>query len=353
MRSSCALSCNLCGQAAAATNVAASSTPAPVAPATSAPVSSAACTDSYGTATCAQYLAQCGNPAWADFMRSSCALSCNLCGQAAAATTPVPKVNTPAPVAPTLVAEVCEKDKLCFDAVYTCISCCGTGLSLQGATCWDASFSRERCCAPAPTAGPRAPPTSAPMSSTLAPVQPSATCARDAQCFSNSYPCEICCDTDKNSQGVPCFDSVFTKSRCCWPKTSAPTSTSLQASSTIATATPTGAASQSCAKDGYCFDATFTCPMCCSTGVGLNAKECWIGGFTKERCCDSRYVPQAFTPPTPTSAPIAAVLVSGICVRDAKCFDGVFVCEGCCKDNKNTMGGACWDQTFTKQRCCA
>jgi len=71
-----------------------------------------------------------------------------------------------------------------------------------------------------------------------------------------------------------------------------------------------------------------------------------------------------FTPivnPTPIVTPVVTPVVTppvvpvtpATCAKDATCFGGKYVCEGCCTgDGKATDGTDCWDQQYTRERCC-
>jgi len=98
-------------------------------------------------------------------------------------------------------AGVCPymKEAVCFDSwLYVCEGCCTTGVNSQGSTCWDESFTSERCCKNAPKQEPLICPYLA-----------------DPTCFDYMYPCKKCCETDLSITGGSCWDAVFTKSRCC------------------------------------------------------------------------------------------------------------------------------------------
>ena len=119
-------------------------------------------------------------------------------------------VQSVQPVQP--VQTDCAKDYSCFDQRYTCDPCCTNGVLPDGTLCWDATYTHERCCNSAP-------PLQVIHSSTTTTTQtglPSAgTCAKDPTCFDAIYNCSECCNTGKNANGVSCWNTVFTRARCC------------------------------------------------------------------------------------------------------------------------------------------
>ena len=106
-----------------------------------------------------------------------------------------------------------SKDDTCFDANYTCSSCCATEKAVNGALCWDGVFTKARCCENTEATQqvntpPAAPPTYTPPAGT--PI-----CAKDPSCFDPNYECEGCCSTGLAKNGAPCWDAVYTTKRCC------------------------------------------------------------------------------------------------------------------------------------------
>merc|ERR1711988_1353960 len=103
---------------------------------------------------------------------------------------PVP-VPTAAPVTSGPVQGACVymKDAMCFDTwLYTCEGCCTTGLSSQGSSCWDAEYTKDRCC----------------INTGIAPVPAApAVCPynKDPLCWDWLYPCKQCCETDLSTVG--------------------------------------------------------------------------------------------------------------------------------------------------------
>ena len=43
---------------------------------------------------------------------------------------------------------------------------------------------------------------------------------------------------------------------------------------------------QVCAKDYACFNANYECSGCCKTGLANNGASCWVGSYTRQRCCN-------------------------------------------------------------------
>ena len=158
-----------------------------------------------------------------------------------------------------------SKDDTCFDANYTCSSCCATEKAVNGALCWDGVFTKARCCENTEATQqvntpPAAPPTYTPPAGT--PI-----CAKDPSCFDANYECTGCCSTGLAKNGVSCWDSVYTIEKCCHsmgtPAVVAPT--------TPAVVAPTGDVDQfpECplwAELGQCALHEFmrkTCPISC------------------------------------------------------------------------------------------
>ena len=86
---------------------------------------------------CATGRAKNGQGCWTEvYTRDRC------CNDAAVVTTPT---RPTVPVVPT-IAIGCAKDTACFDANYVCDTCCATGVSKNGASCWTAVYNQDRCC---------------------------------------------------------------------------------------------------------------------------------------------------------------------------------------------------------------
>lgn len=150
----------------------------------------------------------------------------------------------------------------------------------------------------------------------------------------------------------------FAKVKCSTPAhlTSAPASgyyappSSAPPSSTIATKEATFV----CEKDKTCFDESFPCESCCSTGRAKNGLSCWDNVYTVSRCCNdgkSGIVAPVTKPYIPTPGPIVEVS-SADCAKDGLCFDANYVCAGCCSTNKAKDGAPCWNGEYTQSRCC-
>ena len=45
------------------------------------------------------------------------------------------------------------------------------------------------------------------------------------------------------------------------------------------------ALSKVCEREPLCFDATFPCDICCTTGQNHNGQGCWEGVYTQKQCC--------------------------------------------------------------------
>jgi hypothetical protein len=65
------------------------------------------------------------------------------------------------------------------------------------------------------------------------------------------------------------------------------------------------------------------------------------------------------TPLTPIINPVVNPIPNPVvpvtpatCAKDATCFGGKYVCEGCCADGKATDGSDCWTGQYTRERCC-
>jgi hypothetical protein len=55
---------------------------------------------------------------------------------------------------------------------------------------------------------------------------------------------------------------------------------------------------------------------------------------------------------TPVVTPPVVPVTPATCAKDATCFGGKYVCEGCCADGKATDGSDCWTGQYTRERCC-
>ena len=112
-----------------------------------------------------------------------------------------------------------------------------------------------------------------------------------------------------------------------------------------------------------CFDETYECSTCCTSGKALNGNDCWGAAYTRARCCFAQLgpatlAPQTLTPPpfffppaaspttpSPTASPV-------LCARDIACFDTNFECSGCCATGLARNGVGCWSGAYTMARCC-
>jgi len=179
--------------------------------------------------------------------------------------------------------DVCAKEPACFDALYTCASCCSTGFTSPGTgswSCWNAIYNENVCCnsqsgTPAPSQPYlyTAPETAVPVG-----VE---TCMKDWTCFDEVYTCSACCTTGVATDGSNCWDSSFTPSRCC--------STQSQQAQIQTPGqqllTPTIVQGQCVEKDPNCFNERYTCQSCCTTGKNVEDQPCWFAGYTQTRCC--------------------------------------------------------------------
>ena len=52
---------------------------------------------------------------------------------------------------------------------------------------------------------------------------------------------------------------------------------------------------QSCARDPQCFNGTYLCESCCSSGISFG-QQCWTGAYNAARCCNQA---NAFSTPAP------------------------------------------------------
>ena len=121
-------------------------------------------------------------------------------------------------------AGFCALDAACFDTSFPCDSCCEGGTTPEGKACWDSFYTNKRCCRPKSTSAPAGSTVSnegnltvgegkdAVVTKSPGPVSPSgqispssqshgsppSTCEKDWGCFSDEYPCTLCCLTDFN-----------------------------------------------------------------------------------------------------------------------------------------------------------
>jgi hypothetical protein len=163
------------------------------------------------------------------------------------------------------------------------------------------------------------------------------TCAKNAACFTASLPCDNCCATGRNLQGVACFDSVYTADACCNSPNPAITAAG-------ATRAPTMFL---CAKDPSCFDNQNPCDACCATDrnpfgcvhalaiwsacrsrpMHTCRYSCWDGRFTRDRCCNTRINVPACA--VGRSGGVSdAVKLAAVQVGDAQC--AAVTALGCC-----------------------
>ena len=250
-------------------------------------------------------------------------------GSCPSATGAPPKTPAPA-VVTNLPTPLCERDPQCFDSVFGCSECCTTGKAMSpansnpGKTCWDATYTPNRCCnvpfgstvAPLVAQTSTAPttfPVVTPQTNT--PIYPqSSSCpyVRDPMCFDNTYRCEPCCSTGKTLGGVTCWDYSFTQARCCLSTTNTEAATGTgMPSYYVTTAMPSVSSVGAYVKDSKCFDETFPAYQCC-LGPGLNIKgvSCWDATYTFARCCVSTQAPITLATRAPSLAPVASVLSS-------------------------------------------
>merc|ERR1711871_35080 len=294
-----------------------------------------------------------------------------------------------------LSAQVCEYIKEgassnCFDATYTCESCCLTDRGSNSGYCWTGVYKKENCCKAGITAKPTPPPTPSPNAKTPSPVKPNPgappktesptmpaktaspttppptfkpstppptppteapiyVCPYEKdpslKCFDDEYyTCKSCCSmgiTEKTF--VSCWDQTYTYDKCCIPHSEV----------TNAPINPPSVPLCPYNKDDTCWDAQYTCESCCLTdkSKGFN---CWSAGYTKERCCVNpngvqfqEIPPHIYTPPPKQSAAAACPYN-----KDTACWGGIYVCEQCCTTGTSTFGTSCWDDVFTSSRCC-
>lgn len=287
--------------------------------------------------------------------------------------TPLPPAVVPAPVtaAPVTPAPVfiyvpppdtCARDPTCFDEKYNCNSCCATGLSSSGFTCWGGGYSSTRCCK---NAAPAAPPTGT-FAPTAFPIVPPPVvfrnpepdvCAKDPTCFDQNYVCKRCCASGLSEQGTTCWDAQFTKERCCQDFQRAVALGTAEPLPTTPTPTTFPLHPLTCARDQLCFDKNYQCDSCCRTGRALNGMACWVADYNPQRCC---VAPVKFTSPptfatasptfpasTPSPSSLPTLLIvqpppAPVCV-DRSPFCGVWRATGEC------TGIA---QVYVRNNCC-
>ena len=115
-----------------------------------------------------------------------------------------------------------------------------------------------------------------------------------------------------------------------------------------------------------CFDSTYPCEACCTTGFNLQGKPCFPAGgqYSHSKCCTN-------------SAPIASPAVSASCggasasastitslpagspscanplnPKSPQCFDSTYTCK-CCETGFTAGGLPCWDKYYKREDCCA
>jgi hypothetical protein len=192
--------------------------------------------------------------------------------------------------APVLVPASCvyQKDATCFDSMYPCEACCTTNQGMNGQGCWDAVYTRFRCCkGVAATPSPSDPTTAAPVAiQSLGSLPPTMSITQQL-CWDYFYPQDTCCTTGKGILGDTCWSQKFTAQKCC-PPTSVLTATS---SPTLYTAQLTAAPTFGCPyeKDASCFNENYPCKQCCETGISkigaAYAGTCWDAIYSYDRCC--------------------------------------------------------------------
>jgi predicted esterase len=222
----------------------------------------------------------------------------------------------------------------------------------------------------------------------LAPTTTSSQCAKDHSCFDFNYECIGCCSTGLAKNGAPCWDAVYTVSRCCnqgasaaiselipTPATpvftppslsaSTPASASLSIPAEPVYSTAAPPSGETCEKDPTCFDGNYECVGCCSTGQAKNGAPCWDSIYTSSRCCSqgastmstAQLNPVSYIAPTPIAAQVWQPTVPALespatCAKDTTCFDSNYQCQGCCSTGIAKNGAGCWDAVYTVSRCC-
>lgn len=112
-----------------------------------------------------------------------------------------------------------------------------------------------------------------------------------------------------------------------------------------------------------CFDTTYPCEACCTTGFNLQGKPCFPPGgqYSQSKCCLN-------------SVPIASPATSASCASGAstsvalpagapqcanpfnpsspQCFDATYTCT-CCQTGFTAGGLPCWDKFYRREDCCA
>lgn len=124
-------------------------------------------------------------------------------------------VYTSPPVASPSASCPYNKDAECWGGIYICQQCCTSGQSTFGTSCFDATYTRERCCS-----NYVAPVTAPPVFAPPVVVSPgTSTCpyfAGVSECFTSLYPCETCCTTGLDAGGTTsCWDATYNAARCC------------------------------------------------------------------------------------------------------------------------------------------
>ena len=291
--------------------------------------------------------------------------------------TQAPSDTQPATLPPTPVIKpsiglcvAAAKDASCFNANYNCIDCCTTGKAKDGAPCWGTSeYTHNRCC---------------PRLWRLwhfASLPPPAEQETHAPHTSHSSQTSSSLSQPTHIPPISSFPPIYCSPPPCWMSlpgymppipSHAPSMTPTSSPSFIPTAGPTFVPTQvpttaptKCAKDGSCFSERFSCAACCMSGKTLDARPCWDTEYTFERCCavSASAMPSLMTefpsrlptlPPTPDEpSPLWYTSPTAPCARDKSCFDANYDCESCCARDRATNGAPCWDEVYSRSRCCS
>jgi hypothetical protein len=178
-------------------------------------------------------------------------------------------------------SDVCPyaRDLSCFDWRYPCSDCCTTGVNPEGKDCWTAfsGFDQFQCCS-------QYEPPAAPLQFAETPPAPRPdSCMRDPTCFDRQYDCQSCCASGFGLGGHACWNEEYTATRCCSTATQQAEFFGAQQQQQQNPDMP----SFECAREPACFDATYPCELCCSTG--FNHFNAWCfdtkGPYTAEKCC--------------------------------------------------------------------
>lgn len=194
---------------------------------------------------------------------------------------------------PTLRCEIQDcpylKSEQCFDWQYTCNSCCNTGLSVDGKSCWNGEYRAEDCCKNS------APTVAAAVEFLEGYSTTPGYCIKDTTCFDALYTCNDCCTTGKTAEGAECWDFYYTPDRCC--------ASGNPNSDGTYPVVRFSSSEEMCARDMSCFDSDYVCVPCCTTGVSTSGKACWDHDYTQERCCN----PNAVLPGPPSAVQFLSV----------------------------------------------